>query len=518
MDLYNQAVGGNVITQSIYQNYQSPACVFVSQPTVVGNYTLVATIAALASITSPVQVVSNNAARLLFSRSTMTIGNGMDSGPYGVLLSRQGYPDVAFDISQPLTVAATSSDPTRVTVPAVTIPAGVTQTYFVLNGVAATAGSPVTIDATSTGYDAPLPKLAVNVVDPELSMNSFDGTRSRASPRDDFWVQLTVPGVDAITGSVSVPLTVDLAATDIGTNLARTATPSASSTGNTAIAADVLNDGLRDVGFSTRVEAHAWWQADLGTAQAFDRVYVHFGNGASRIAILTASQPFVDSDFSGATLPTTFSNGATLIYQSGVTETDPLVVTGTFNGRYVRVVGLDPGSLTLSEVELFQGGGGASGIVSFYDAATGGSPVTQATILAGQNAVSVYVGEPTGTGSYVVSAGGAGFSSVTSPSQVVNLPLLTLQNLNNVPEPNAVVPFQVLAPFLATSDTTVTLTSSNTAVATISSPTAVIPAGSNTSATINFNALTEGVTLITATAPGFHPLKIVVTVSFPVPF
>ena len=174
------------------------------------------------------------------------------------------------------------------------------------------------------------------------------------------------------------------------------------------------------------------------------------------------------------------------------------------------------GRLALREVEVFQGGGGASGNVSFHDDLAAGNLITQATIPVGQNGTTAYVGVPTATGSYVVTAGGAGFNTVTSPSQVVNLPPLTLQNLYYFPTPGTVVPFEVLAPFAVAADTTVTLTSSNPAVATLSSPTVVIPAGSTTSATLNFNALTEGVTVITATAPGFHPVTFTVS-TYPQP-
>lgn len=527
VELYDAPAGGSVVTQSIHSGNGSPACVYVGQPTVVGSYTLTAAITGIATYTSPVQAVSGNAARLVFSQPSATIGNGMDSGG-AISVSRQAYPGLILDTSQALTVDLVSSDPSRVTVPtSVTMPAGATTANFLLSGIATTAGTVVTIDATASGYDAPITKLAVNVVNPSLSMseNYFDGTRSTVSLRDDFQLQLMVPGADAITGVAAVPIVVDLAATDIGNNLARSATASASSTDMYFVQfsyetsfADGVNDGLRTARFKTQDEQHAWWQADLGTVQAFDRVYVHFdryAEGGTRIAILTATQPFVDSDFNSETLPTTFSNNATLIYQSGDVESN-LVVTlvGTFSGRYIRVVALNTASsLMLNEVELFQGGVGASGIVSFFDVVTGGSPVTQVTIPAGQNTVTAYIGEPTATGSYVITATGSGTNNATSISQVVNLPSLEFQNLYSFPRPNDVLPFEVRVPIAVNSDTTVTLTSSNTAVATLSNPTAVIPAGSNVSATINFSALTEGVTVITVTAPGFHPVKMIITVS-----
>ena len=101
----------------------------------------------------------------------------------------------SFNGTDAVTVNLTSSDPSKLTVPAtVTIPANSFYAYFQVTGVDLTGGTPVTIDATATGYTTPVTKLAGNVVPPVLNLQSLDNSRSTTHARDNFNVVITVPG------------------------------------------------------------------------------------------------------------------------------------------------------------------------------------------------------------------------------------------------------------------------------------------------------------------------------------
>ena len=155
-----------------------------------------------------------------------------------------------------------------------------------------------------------------------------------------------------------------------------------------------------------------------------------------------------------------------------------------------------------------------AGIVSaLYDQAAGGNVVGQVTISAGQSqSPSAYVGQPTTTGSYTVTATAPGIAPVTSATQNVysagllfNFPFIivgkTLTTVGDIKifqtANNLVVP--------AAGDVIVTLT--NTNPSRISVPaTVTIPAGTgSTTFTATGIDLTTAAVSIGATAPGFQP-------------
>jgi hypothetical protein len=369
---------------------------------------------------------------LNFSTTAVTVGKGLNSYYYDVYVYRTlngaNYTDPSA-----LTVNLTSSDQTKLAVPAtVTIPANSYYTYFQVSGVNLTSTA-VMVDATATSYASPATKLSANVVTPQLQYTNLDGLRNTLSLRDDFYVQTYVPGAanPSSQGATSA-LTVGLSVTDTGTNFAPSATLSSSSIyGN-----DTVNygpqravDGNLDTTSLTNYELHSWWQADLGQDRTFDRIVITSQSCCStrnQYVVLVASSPFVAADFTGTNLPTTYSNGAQVVYQTaGATETArTFTISGPFTGRYVRVV-YKAGSeyMYLSEVQIMQGNGGAlgaGGIVSLYNAATGGSVITQATIPAGSASTGpLYVGQPTATGTYALTASVAGIAANDSFIQTV---------------------------------------------------------------------------------------------------
>ena len=90
-----------------------------------------------------------------------------------------------------MTITLTSSDPTKVSVPA-TVTIGINQTVFVpVTGLELTGGTPVTISATATGYNSPATNLSVSVLPPNYSYCQIDTARSVISARDS--VQLCNP-------------------------------------------------------------------------------------------------------------------------------------------------------------------------------------------------------------------------------------------------------------------------------------------------------------------------------------
>ncbi|MDD5411957.1 MAG: hypothetical protein PHF31_11185 [Methylobacter sp.] len=124
----------------------------------------------------------------------MTVGKGLNSYIAEVYLSRN-VNGTAFAGTDAVTVNLSSSDPTKLTVPAtVTIPAGSSTVNFPVTGVDLTNSTPVTIDATATGYTAPATKLAGTVVAPVFNFSGLAGSRSPTSVRDPLSVSFTVPG------------------------------------------------------------------------------------------------------------------------------------------------------------------------------------------------------------------------------------------------------------------------------------------------------------------------------------
>ena len=176
--------------------------------------------------------------------------------------------------------------------------------------------------------------------------------------------------------------------------------------------------------FHSAYQLHPWWQADLGQDKTFDRLALVLRSDCcldrNQLVVLVASTPFVGSDFASANLPATYSNGAQLVYETaaGTYDSGSVMVTGPFTGRYVRVAYKPSNNnyLNLYEVQLMQGGGaqGAGGVVQIYNAASGGSVITQNVIATGtSNIPRTYVGQPTTTGSYVITSEIAGIATAT---------------------------------------------------------------------------------------------------------
>lgn len=168
----------------------------VAEPKTMGTYQVQASAPGMGTATSAVQTVSTPAIRLVGygDGGSATVGKGM-RGDYEAYVQRSvnGYIQRG---SNPVTVNLSSSDPSKVGIPAtVTIPAGSYHTSIPVTGLDLTNGVPASISATAEGYTNPETPLAVNVVMPEIErISSLDNSRSLSSPRDDFYISLKVPG------------------------------------------------------------------------------------------------------------------------------------------------------------------------------------------------------------------------------------------------------------------------------------------------------------------------------------
>ncbi len=420
----------------------------VSAPNRTGTYTITASASGYGSVTSPLQTAINPGT-LVFSRTTIDVGKDTKA-INGVMIVRQAVSGASISFSSPLVVTLTSSDSSKVQLPAtVTIPTSRTSIEVPITGVDVTGDVPVTVTARATNFDPTATPLLVNVIESQFGISGPSGGQSTGiATRDSFSLLLRSPPGGAGSYSAAVPITLDLVAVDIGTNLAAPGTAQASSTRPFFCNSDgcehasdppyVVITGPQSGAFfstgsgsfSTGLDLHPWWEVDLGSNQSINRIDVDFGPfGRRRAAILLASQPFVAGDFTSSTLPTTFSNGAVLIRQTtGLETSGSVAISGSFTGRYLRIVasGSDSDSLRLRNVRVFQGGGGPSNVVAFYGSGTGGNPISQTTIPVQTSGVQVFVGQPTAAGYYVVKARRNGVDVAESTSQNAHTPVAQL--------------------------------------------------------------------------------------------
>jgi hypothetical protein len=190
---YSASTGGSPINRiTIPAGSAGSNTFYVGTPSGAGTYKVNASAAGIASVTSAAVTVT--APELKFSTGSVTVAKDFKTYYYEVYVYRS-VNGTSFEGTEALTVNLTSSDPTKATVPAsVVIPANQSNTYFYVTGTGVTAGVPITIDATATGYKAPATKLAVNVIQPVLNFYSMDTTRSPSSARDDISIGVTTPG------------------------------------------------------------------------------------------------------------------------------------------------------------------------------------------------------------------------------------------------------------------------------------------------------------------------------------
>ena len=158
----------------------------------VGQTKLNLTAPGLISKAVSVNVREKAALRLVMegNRSKVIVGKGLKAYEAEVYVQRLINGQAAGG-AEPLTVNLRCVAENICTVPAtVTIPANQSYAYVQVSGVELGATQ---IEATASGADAATPA-PVEVIAPQVLFNSLDGTRTTASVRDNFRVNLRVPG------------------------------------------------------------------------------------------------------------------------------------------------------------------------------------------------------------------------------------------------------------------------------------------------------------------------------------
>ena len=192
-------------------------------------------------------------------------------------------------------------------------------------------------------------------------------------------VQFSAGGTNALgpypgfTGSLTAPtlaqlgtnrFAINAVARGGGVNVAHAKATSASSIlyaqngPSRAVDGDTNGDYNAGSMFHSQADLHAFWEVDLGYLTPISEIDVYLRTDCcedrNRFAVLVASQPFVASDFLGAALPATYSNGAVQVYQTTNAYDSGIVTIPTFTeGQFVRVVQLGQNYLMLAEVEVF---------------------------------------------------------------------------------------------------------------------------------------------------------------------
>ncbi len=157
-----------------------------------GSTTLTASGEGLSSRVVPVTVT--DPVMLKFTQTTEVVGKGMRNYWSALSVQRVVNGTPFFSGADALVVNLSSSDPSKVGVPAsVTIPAESSGVNFQVTGVDLTGDTVVTIDATAAGYSAPATKVQVQVAEPVLYSYWMRTERSVGEARDDFHVGVSGP-------------------------------------------------------------------------------------------------------------------------------------------------------------------------------------------------------------------------------------------------------------------------------------------------------------------------------------
>ncbi|MCD9026835.1 hypothetical protein LDO26_01210 [Luteimonas sp. BDR2-5] len=190
---YNAVTGGSLVSQVTIPTGSSESnLAYVGSPTAQGSYRVAASAQGLAEGVS--EEVAVHVSSLHFSRTFEVVGKGMISSPSTIFVERRVNGQI-WSGATPLTVTLSSGDTGKISVPAtVTIPAWSYRAAFSLTGVDLTTDGPVEIDASANGFTSPEYKLSANVVAPQVTFQGVEWVRSVGGARDDFRIQLNVPG------------------------------------------------------------------------------------------------------------------------------------------------------------------------------------------------------------------------------------------------------------------------------------------------------------------------------------
>lgn len=204
--------------------------------------------------------------------------------------------------------------------------------------------------------------------DNEGGIRSVDyqaGSQSAHGNAPDFQDTLIVPTL-ANVPSGTLSLTAIAHTGGSMTNLARSAAVQSTGSGfgtRAESAVDGNRDGVYGDGslWHSTGGLHDHLDLDLGSVRSLSSIVVAFRTDNNccpdqrRIAVLVASDPFLDSDFTSQQLPVTFGNGAQRMFEwnGSNTVSDVLQLPVDRLARYVRVVNPGSGYISFSEIELY---------------------------------------------------------------------------------------------------------------------------------------------------------------------
>ena len=446
-----------------------------------GSTSLTASAAGLSGASVPVTI--SDPVELKFNRTTDVVGKGMRSYQFTVQRVVNG---TAFNGVDALTVNLSSSDAGKASVPvSVTIPANSSSTTFQVVGVDLTAGTPVTIDASATGYSAPATKIQVQVATPVMSLESIDLSRSVGETRSPFYVAVTGPtgGYSPSSQTMASSLSVGVAVVD--------ATPAglvdaiySAPTGGVVVTELVIPAGA-----SNSTVGSGWSYIGTPTAAGTYKVSA----SAAGLSPVVSGTVIVNAPELKFTRTTDVVGKGMRSYQFTVQR----VVNGTaFNGVDALTVNLACSAASICSV-----------------------PAT-VTILAGISGASFNV-TGVGLGDTTVSASAIGYGSAPDLAIRVDEPQIVFSGPSNTTvnaQSNYSVWLSVPGSAYANNQTAaapieLTFTSSAPGVATVPS-TATIATGSNGTSTLKLTGVAPGTTSVTASGPGLQSAtSAVVTVS-----
>ncbi|NHZ66194.1 hypothetical protein [Massilia genomosp. 1] len=206
---FTASSAGTPVSQVVLKSGASTTdTVYIATPGATGSYKVQTRAFGATASTSPLVTVSMPG--LKFSRTSVVAGKGMVSSSNWLTVFR-----VAGDTATPgveaLTLNLTSSDPSKLTVPAtVTIDAGASSANVRYTGVELTGTSPVTISASASAY--PTATVTATVVAPTLTVYASDTTRTPVSGRDDLWFSFEVPGASSQYAAKDEPINLAIVA------------------------------------------------------------------------------------------------------------------------------------------------------------------------------------------------------------------------------------------------------------------------------------------------------------------
>ena len=192
--IHNQREGGNSVTQLVIKKGENSSnTAYIDQPTKAGTYHVAVDIAAIVKEKSGIQTVATAEHSLRLIRAygdKAIIGKGMNTYRYEIGVQRL-INGVASTGADALEVNLRCADREICSTPAtVTIPAGQSTVNFVVTGLE--IGS-TQIEATAAGATAAT-ALPTEVIAPQAVFNNLADQRTTSSIRDDFYIQLQVPG------------------------------------------------------------------------------------------------------------------------------------------------------------------------------------------------------------------------------------------------------------------------------------------------------------------------------------